>query len=92
MTDELMSQFAQIQNYAAALHGLLAATQTRAPQRSEWVVPTEVLPVPLPATSIKGDEFQIIANLDEAAEGAECSCSASDDHLSCTPTSALDNA
>jgi hypothetical protein len=37
MTDELMSQFARIQNYAAALHGLLAAAQTRAPQRSEGV-------------------------------------------------------
>ena len=41
--------------------------------------PTGVLPVPLPTTSIRDDEFQIIADLDEAAEGAECSCSAGDD-------------
>jgi hypothetical protein len=32
-----MSQFAQMQNYAAALHGLLAAAQAQAPQRSEGV-------------------------------------------------------
>ncbi|ARP71348.1 hypothetical protein LK07_17970 [Streptomyces pluripotens] len=41
--------------------------------------PTGVLPVPLTTASIKDDEFQIIADLDEAAEGAECSCSAGDD-------------
>ncbi|MEW2095097.1 hypothetical protein AB0882_02340 [Streptomyces sp. NPDC012485] len=41
--------------------------------------PTGVLPVPLTAVSIKDDEIQIIADLDEAAEGAECSCSAGDD-------------
>ncbi|MCM8555497.1 hypothetical protein [Streptomyces sp. STCH 565 A] len=41
--------------------------------------PAEGLPVPLPAMSIKDGEFQIIADLDEAAEGAECSCSAGDD-------------
>ncbi|WEH41120.1 hypothetical protein [Streptomyces sp. AM 2-1-1] len=38
-----------------------------------------VLPVPLTVTPIKDDEIQIIADLDEAAEGAECSCSAGDD-------------
>ncbi|RLL68087.1 hypothetical protein [Streptomyces sp. Z26] len=37
------------------------------------------LPVPLLATAIRDDEVQIIADLDEAAEGAECSCSAGDD-------------
>ncbi|GKQ39613.1 hypothetical protein [Streptomyces sp. A012304] len=41
--------------------------------------PTGVLPVPLTTASIKDDEFQILADLDEAAEGAECSCSAGDD-------------
>lgn len=41
--------------------------------------PTGVLPVSLTTTLIKDDEFQIIADLDEAAEGAECSCSAGDD-------------
>ncbi|MFI1710644.1 MULTISPECIES: hypothetical protein [Streptomyces] len=41
--------------------------------------PTSALPVPLTTASIKDDEFQIIADLDEAAEGAECSCSAGDD-------------
>ncbi|MEU0282630.1 hypothetical protein [Streptomyces sp. NPDC006195] len=41
--------------------------------------PASALPVPLNTTSIKDDEFQIIADLDEAAEGAECSCSAGDD-------------
>ncbi|MFH9617204.1 hypothetical protein ACH4MM_26370 [Streptomyces pratensis] len=40
---------------------------------------TKVLPVPLTAAPIKDDEIQIIADLDEAAEGAECSCSAGDD-------------
>lgn len=40
---------------------------------------TSSLPVPLTAASIKDDEFQIIADLEEAAEGAECSCSAGDD-------------
>ncbi|MDT0428496.1 hypothetical protein [Streptomyces salyersiae] len=37
------------------------------------------LPVPLTAAPIKDDEIQIIVDLDEAAEGAECSCSAGDD-------------
>ncbi|MGW6903719.1 hypothetical protein [Streptomyces sp. NPDC054940] len=41
--------------------------------------PTGVLPVPLTTALIKDDEFQIVADLDEAAEGAECSCSAGDD-------------
>jgi hypothetical protein len=41
--------------------------------------PTGVLPVPLTTALIKDDEFQIIADLDETAEGAECSCSAGDD-------------
>ncbi|MEE1747902.1 MULTISPECIES: hypothetical protein [unclassified Streptomyces] len=40
---------------------------------------TSVLPVPLTVAPIKDDEIQIIADLDEAAEGAECSCSAGDD-------------
>ncbi|EGJ75728.1 hypothetical protein STTU_2939 [Streptomyces sp. Tu6071] len=35
--------------------------------------------MPLPAAAIRDDEVQIIADLDEAAEGAECSCSAGDD-------------
>lgn len=35
--------------------------------------------MPLTAAPIKDDEIQIIADLDEAAEGAECSCSAGDD-------------
>jgi hypothetical protein len=38
-----------------------------------------VLPVPLTVAPIEDDEFQIIADLDEAAEAAECSCSAGDD-------------
>jgi hypothetical protein len=41
--------------------------------------PTSALPVPLTTALLKDDEFQIIADLDEAAEGAECSCSAGDD-------------
>jgi hypothetical protein len=41
--------------------------------------PTGFLPVPLTATPIKDDEIQVIADLDETAEGAECSCSAGDD-------------
>ncbi|MFJ4713147.1 hypothetical protein [Streptomyces sp. NPDC088785] len=41
--------------------------------------PTGVLPVPLPAATIADDEIQILTDLDEAAEGAECSCSAGDD-------------
>ncbi|WP_327290395.1 hypothetical protein [Streptomyces sp. NBC_01198] len=41
--------------------------------------PTGILRVPLTVTPIGDDEFQIIADLDEAAEGAECSCSAGDD-------------
>ncbi|ARF62595.1 hypothetical protein B1H20_15215 [Streptomyces violaceoruber] len=40
---------------------------------------TGTLPVPLPAGAIRDDEVQIITDLDEAAEGAECSCSAGDD-------------
>ncbi|WP_030910132.1 hypothetical protein [Streptomyces sp. NRRL F-5126] len=40
---------------------------------------TGVLPVPLTGAAIKDDEVQFIADLDEAAEGAECSCSAGDD-------------
>ncbi|MFD1657261.1 hypothetical protein ACFSL4_03180 [Streptomyces caeni] len=47
--------------------------------RRPMETPTSALPVQLTALSIKDDEFQIIANLDEAAEGAECSCSAGDD-------------
>ncbi|MET8584016.1 hypothetical protein ABZX39_24530 [Streptomyces collinus] len=47
--------------------------------RRPMVSMTSVPPVPLTALSIKDDEFQIIADLDEAAEGAECSCSAGDD-------------
>jgi hypothetical protein len=42
--------------------------------------PVGALPVPLPATPIADDEIQIIADLDEAAEGAECSCSSGDDN------------
>ncbi|MFF1401172.1 hypothetical protein ACFVZD_46685 [Streptomyces sp. NPDC058287] len=41
--------------------------------------PTGAFPVPLTAAPIRDDEIQIIADLDEAAEGAECSCSAGDD-------------
>jgi hypothetical protein len=41
--------------------------------------PTGILPVPLTVAPIGDEEFQIIADLDEAAEGAECSCSAGDD-------------
>jgi hypothetical protein len=41
--------------------------------------PTSILPVPLTTPSIKDDEVQIITDLDEAAEGAECTCSAGDD-------------
>ncbi|MFE2844354.1 hypothetical protein ACFXKS_12455 [Streptomyces scopuliridis] len=37
------------------------------------------LPVPLPTAAIQDNEVQIIADLDQAAEGAECSCSAGDD-------------
>lgn len=40
---------------------------------------TGTLPVPLTVPPIGDEEFQIIADLDEAAEGAECSCSAGDD-------------
>ncbi|WNI16256.1 hypothetical protein [Actinacidiphila sp. ITFR-21] len=40
---------------------------------------TGILPVPLTIAPIRDDEFQIIADLDEAAEAAECSCSAGDD-------------
>ncbi|MBQ0848132.1 hypothetical protein J8N05_07890 [Streptomyces sp. BH-SS-21] len=40
---------------------------------------TGPLPVPLPVAPINADTFQVIADLDEAAEGAECSCSAGDD-------------
>lgn len=40
---------------------------------------TGILPVPLTVTPIGDDEFQVIDDLDEAAEGAECSCSAGDD-------------
>ncbi|MEU0069769.1 hypothetical protein ABZ027_09555 [Streptomyces sp. NPDC006332] len=47
--------------------------------RRPMETPTGALPVPLIAVSIEDDEFQIIADLDEAAEGAECSCSAGDD-------------
>ncbi|MER5184339.1 hypothetical protein ABT009_39440 [Streptomyces sp. NPDC002896] len=47
--------------------------------RRPAAAPTGGLPVPLPTPSIKDDEIQIIADLDEAAEGAECSCSAGDD-------------
>ena len=41
--------------------------------------PTGLLPVPLTVSPIGDDEFQIIADLDEVAEAAECSCSAGDD-------------
>jgi hypothetical protein len=41
--------------------------------------PVGVLPVPLPTAAVKDDEIRIIADLDEAAEGAECSCSAGED-------------
>jgi hypothetical protein len=41
--------------------------------------PTGILPVPLTVAPIGDDGFQIIADLDEAAEAAECSCSAGDD-------------
>jgi hypothetical protein len=41
--------------------------------------PVGALPVPLPAALLKDDEVLIIADLDEAAEGAECSCSAGED-------------
>ena len=63
-------------------------TAALAPPREPVVItiglrpPTEppgVLPVPLNAAPIGDDEFQIIADLDEAAEAAECSCSAGDD-------------
>ncbi|WP_406387251.1 hypothetical protein [Streptomyces sp. NBC_00887] len=37
------------------------------------------LPVPLNVSPIGDDEIRIIADLDEAAEAAECSCSAGDD-------------
>lgn len=63
-------------------------TATLAPPRQPVAVtigrrpadgPVGALPVPLPAAAIGDDEFQIIADLDTAAEGAECSCSAGDD-------------
>lgn len=41
--------------------------------------PVGALPVQLPAAMIGDTEFQIIDDLDTAAEGAECSCSAGDD-------------
>jgi hypothetical protein len=41
--------------------------------------PTGVLPVSLTVAAIKDDEIQIITDLDEAADGAECTCSAGDD-------------
>ncbi|MFF2503483.1 hypothetical protein ACFVTY_08920 [Streptomyces sp. NPDC058067] len=41
--------------------------------------PAAPLPVPLTVAPINVDEFQLITDLDEAAEGAECSCSAGDD-------------
>lgn len=41
--------------------------------------PTGLLPVPLSVAPIGDEEFEIIADLDEAAEAAECSCSAGDD-------------
>lgn len=37
------------------------------------------LPVSLKVSPIGDDEIRIIADLDEAAEAAECSCSAGDD-------------
>ncbi|MDR3080452.1 MAG: hypothetical protein LBV60_05910 [Streptomyces sp.] len=37
------------------------------------------MPLALTATPIGPDEIQIIADLDAAAEGAKCSCSAGDD-------------
>ncbi|WP_329576684.1 MULTISPECIES: hypothetical protein [unclassified Streptomyces] len=40
---------------------------------------TATPPLPLTATPIRADEFQIIADLDVAADGAKCSCSAGDD-------------
>jgi hypothetical protein len=40
---------------------------------------TGIPPVPLTVAPIGDDEFHIIADLDEAAEAAECSCSAGDD-------------
>lgn len=33
--DDLMAQFAQMQKYTAALHGLITEAQAQAPQRSE---------------------------------------------------------
>jgi hypothetical protein len=41
--------------------------------------PTGTMPVPLTAVPIGDDEFQVIADLDEAVEGAECTCSDGDD-------------
>ncbi|WP_406379758.1 DUF6087 family protein [Streptomyces sp. NBC_01618] len=41
--------------------------------------PTGVPPVPLTFAPVGDDEIWINADLDEAAEGAECSCSAGDD-------------
>lgn len=35
MTDDLMTQFAHMQSYTAALHGLITEAQARAPQHSE---------------------------------------------------------
>ena len=63
-------------------------TATLAPPREPVMVtiglrppaePTGILPVSLTVTPIGDYEFQIIADLDEAAEAAECSCSAGDD-------------
>ncbi|MFE6829232.1 hypothetical protein ACFVFJ_44250 [Streptomyces sp. NPDC057717] len=53
---------------------VLLTIGTRPPARA-----TATLPLPLTATPIRTDEFQIIADLDVAAEGARCSCSAGDD-------------
>ncbi|OQR59950.1 hypothetical protein B6E66_32495 [Streptomyces maremycinicus] len=41
--------------------------------------PGTVLPVPLRSIPLADDEVQIITDLDEVAQGAECSCSAGDD-------------
>lgn len=63
-------------------------TATLAPPREPVMVtigrrpadgPTGVLPVPLNVSPIGDDEILIITDLDEAAEAAECSCSAGDD-------------
>jgi hypothetical protein len=47
--------------------------------RPTIVQPAGPLPVPLPAIPLRNDEVQILTDLDEAAEAAECSCSAGDD-------------